>query len=459
MKKRILITDDESSLRLLLSCFLENAGFDVKDAENGNDCLVKTREFSPDLILLDLEMPVMDGLETLMALKVEGYQGKIIIMTAYGSIPSTVEAMKTGAFHYMTKPFANEELLLNIEKALEHDKIEKELDQARLRLDEKYSIEGIITRNPLMEKVLETVKRVADSEISVMITGESGTGKELVANALHQYSKRKNKAFIPLNCGSLPHNLIESELFGYRKGAFTGADSSKEGLVERAHGGTLFLDEIGEMGMEAQVKLLRFAQSGEYIPLGDTRSRKVDPRLIAATNRNLEEAIKEGRFRQDLYYRLNVVNLVLPPLRERKEDIPLLVNHFSSKYQENSKKNLASFSPQTMRVLQQHHWPGNIRELENVVNAALVLAAGDHVTPEELSMAMPHEPSFKPQIREGATLQEIVQKQQAEVERLAIVEALDECQGNQTKAARKLGIGRNTLMRKMKKYHIMVGHD
>lgn len=456
MQKRILITDDESSLRLLLSCFLENQGFLVKSTENGKRCLEVAREFTPDLILLDLEMPEMNGLETLKVLKKEGYQGKIIILTAYGSIPSTVEAMRTGAYHYMTKPFANEELLLNVEKALEHDKIEKELDDARQRLEEKYSIDGIITRNQAMEKVLETVKRVARSEISVLITGESGTGKELIANAVHQYSLRKNKAFVPLNCGSLPGNLIESELFGYRKGAFTGADSSKLGLVERAHMGTLFLDEVGEMGMEAQVKLLRFAQSGEYLPLGATKPGKVDARLIAATNQNLDEAIREGRFRQDLFYRLNVVNLVLPPLRERKEDIPLLVNHFLGKYQRKSEGKTFSFSPAAIRMLQQHNWPGNIRELENAVSAAIVLASGSVINADDLAIALPGESMGGSVMREGASLQEIVNAKQRDVERLAIVEALHNSGGNQTRTAKNLGIGRNTLMRKIKKYNIIV---
>lgn len=459
MQKRILICDDESSLRMLISCYLENQGFSVKSTENGRECLRVAREFSPDMILLDLEMPEMNGLEALKVLKEEGYPGKIIILTAYGSIPSTVEAMKTGAFDYMTKPFANEELLLNIEKALAHDQIEKELDDARIRLEENDKIEGIITQNPKMEKVLETVKRVARSDISVLITGESGTGKELIANAVHQYSLRKNKRFIPLNCGSLPDSLIESELFGYRKGAFTGAEAAKQGLVEKAHTGTLFLDEVGEMGAEAQVKLLRFAQSGEFIPLGSTGPQKVDARLIAATNQNLDVAIKEGKFRQDLFYRLNVVNLVLPPLRARKEDIPLLVNHFVRKQQEKAKDSSRSFSPAAISYLQMHDWPGNIRELENVVNAAMVLAQNSRITPEDLSIALPQGQKLENQVAEGATLQEIVEARQADVEKTTIISALDSCQGNQTKTARKLGIGRNTLMRKMKKYNIVIEHN
>jgi len=305
-----------------------------------------------------------------------------------------------------------------------------------------------------MLELLQTVKRIAPSNSPVLVLGDSGTGKELIANAIHQHSPRRDKPFIALNCGSLPANLIESELFGYRKGAFSGADASKPGLVEKAHGGTLFLDEVGEMGPEAQVKLLRFAQSGEFYPVGGTMPRRVDVRLLAASNRDLSEAVSSGRFRQDLFYRLNVVLLRIPPLRERIDDIPLLVDHFIRKHGPQQGKGDYRFGSAAMEALQLHAWPGNVRELENAVQGALLMATGSTIGLEDLPLSVREGAVVLGQSRTPENLHELLRNHQELVERKAIAEALAQCGGHQTRAAKRLGIGRTTLMRKMKKHGI-----
>jgi two-component system response regulator AtoC len=454
MNGKILIVDDEERIRYVLSCLLEEKGYRVETAADGRDAIETAAAFDPDLILMDLEMPEMGGLESFRELKNKGYAGKVIILTAYGTIPSAVEAMKLGAYDYLAKPFANDELLIVIERALQQDKIERELAEARDRLKERFSIEGIITRNAGMCRLLDVIKRIGPMDSPVVITGESGTGKELFANAVHQHSLRKDGPFIAVNCGALPQNIVESELFGYRKGAFTGAVSNKSGLVERADGGTLFLDEVAEMGPDVQVKLLRFAQSGEFIPVGGTEVQRVDVRLIAASNRDLEAAIDDGRFRSDLYYRLNVAAIRIPPLRERIEDLPLLVDHFLRKYGTKAGKDGYRFSNETMELLQMHPWPGNVRELENAVYSALVMANSSPIGLEALPLSITRKQPGLPISTGGGTLHEIVASHREAVERRMIVETLRECRGNQSEAARRLGIGRNTLMRKMKSCRI-----
>jgi two-component system response regulator AtoC len=453
MNGKILIVDDEQKIRYVLSCLLGEKGYSVETADDGREAIKAAAAFNPDLILMDLEMPEMGGLESFREIKRRGFTGKTIILTAYGTIPSAVEAMKLGAFDYLAKPFANDELLIVIERALQHDKIERELSEARSRLQERFSVEGIITNNAGMLRLLDVVRRIGPTDSPVVITGESGTGKELFANAVHQHSLRKGGPFVAVNCGALPQNIVESELFGYRKGAFTGAVSNKSGLVERADGGTLFLDEVAEMGPEVQVKLLRFAQSGEFIPVGGTELRRVDVRLVAASNRNLEEAIATGRFRSDLYYRLNVAAIRIPALRERIEDLPLLVDHFLRKYGPKAGKDGYRFSNEAMAALQLHPWPGNVRELENAVYSALVMANSSPVGPEALPVSIARELPTQ-SLSAGGTLREIVASHQEAVERRAIVEMLRECGGNQSEAARRLGIGRNTLLRKMKRCRI-----
>lgn len=453
MNEKILIVDDEDKIRFVLTCLLEEKGYRIKSSGDGEEAVIAAEEFLPDLILMDLEMPKMGGLDSFRVLKEKGIEGKVIILTAYGTIPSAVEAMRLGAFDYITKPFVGDELLIVIERALGQDRIERELAQARDRLEEKFSVAGIITNNPEMKKLLETVKRISPADATVLITGESGTGKELFANAIHQHSRRKNKPFIALNCGALPVNLIESELFGYKKGAFTGANAVKRGLVEQADGGTLFLDEIGEMGPDSQVKLLRFAQSGEFLPVGGTEAKRVDVRLIAASNRHLEEAVDKGKFRADLFYRLNVVAIRIPPLKDRIEDIPLLTDHFLKKYGRELGKENYSFSSEAMEALQLHSWPGNVRELENAVHSALVMAFESPVGVKALPVSITDAAGVVKPLK-GDTLQDMVATSQEMVERRAIIEALNACGGNRTKAAKQLAIGRNTLLRRMKKYKI-----
>ena len=452
MSRKILIVDDEKRIRLIVSRLLESRGYIVVQAEDGNMALEQLAE-KPDLIILDYKMPGLDGMATLKQIKEKGYSGKVIFLTAFGSIPNAVAAMQEGAYDYITKPFANDEFLITIERALKTKELEQELDQARKLLEEKYSVQGIITGNKKMMNLLDMLQRVATGDTHIVISGESGTGKELFAKAVHQQSPRKNKPFVALNCSALPDTLIESELFGYKKGAFSGAERNKPGLVQEADTGTLFLDEIGEMGPEAQAKVLRFAQSGEFIALGDNKPSKVNVRIIAATNRDLSQQVEEGSFRADLFYRLNVVEMKLPPLKERSEDIPLLIKHFINKHGSKHGRENYSFSPRAHQCLMSHAWPGNIRELENVVKGALVLAVDNPMgldsLPEKLRC-----PGLDMVSDKGASVQEKIAQQQEMIEKAAIIKALENNKQNRTHAAEELGISRNTLIRKIKKYGI-----
>lgn len=454
MKPRILIVDDERKIRLVLKRLLEGRGYEVTQAESGVQALESAGAHPPDLVLLDLRMPGMDGLETLKQLFSGGFKAKVIMMTAFGSITSAVEAMRSGAYDYITKPFSNDELLLGIERALEHERLQRDLSVARRQLEDKYSVKGIVAASREMLDLLGMVKRIAPTDTPALILGESGTGKELIAKAIHQESHRSEQPFLAINCSAVPAGLVESELFGYQRGAFTGADRPKKGLVSQADGGTLFLDEIADLNPEAQAKLLRFAQSGEFIPLGGTKAQKVDVRLIAATNRDLEKAVAEQEFRADLFYRLNVVMLRIPPLRERREDIPLLVEHFLRLFGPQYGKEGYSFSPQAFIALQKYSWPGNIRELENAVKSALVMAdhptMGEELLPPTVRRA---EPSLEEiDFAEEISLPAFISEQQEIIEFKAIRRALKETSGNRTHAAKQLGISRNTLLRKMKRY-------
>jgi DNA-binding NtrC family response regulator len=453
MQGRILVVDDERKMRRVLRSVLEREGYAVRDAADGKEALVILAEFDPDLILLDLKMPGMDGMQTLGELQKRGFRGKVVILTAYGTIPSAVQAVHSGAYDFLTKTSDTEEILLTIKRALEQVRLERKLAEAETKLNDRFSIKGIITRNPQMERLLELVMKVAPSDVSVLITGESGTGKELFARAIHQHSGRKDGPFVALNCGAIPENLIESELFGYGRGAFTGAVQSKAGLVRQADGGTLFLDEIGEMGLDAQVKLLRFAQSGEYIPIGEVAPRSVDVRLIAASNANLEQAIGQGRFRSDLYYRLNVVSISIPPLRIRPEDIPLLIDHFILKLGTPMDKADFKFTPEALQVFQLYGWPGNVRELENAVNSALVMTEKSPIGVEYLPVRLRGDAVTALQGRSGSLPDRITQSREA-VERLAIIETLAETGYSMTRTAKRLGISRTTLFRRMRQYQI-----
>jgi len=458
VKSRILVVDDERKIRLVLEKLLKGRGYEVGVADGGQAALEAAAEEPPDLVLLDLRMPGMGGMETLQKLRGEGFTGKIIIMTAYGTIESAVEAMREGAYDYVTKPFSNEDLLHSIERALEHERLRRDLEMARRQLEGRFSVDGIIASSPSMVGLLETVRRIAPTGTAALIIGESGTGKEIIAKAIHQESGKPKRPFIAINCGALPPNLMESELFGYRRGAFTGAERSKAGLVAEAEGGTLFLDEIAELSTEAQTKLLRFVETGEFIPLGDTKTRKVSVRLLAATNRDLEAAVAEGKFRADLFYRLNVVMLRVPPLRERTEEIPLFIEHFVSLHAPSCGKDGYRFGREAIEVMMEYGWPGNVRELENAVKSAMLMAEHSPIGTGDLPAA----------VREGRaqgaaggadlesemSLQEMLDRQQRDLETRAIKAALRTTGGNRSRAARKLSISRNTLLRKMRQYLI-----
>ena len=454
MKPRILIVDDENKICRLLKGLLEKKGYRVGVAGSGKAALESAAEDAPDLVLLDLKMPGMDGLEVLSRLRAAGFEGKVIIMTAFGTIESAVRAMREGAYDYITKPFAKDELFALIERALEHRRLELDLTLARNQLRDTYSLSGIIASSREMLNLIEAVRRTAPTSAPAIISGESGTGKELIAKAIHQESARRERPFIAINCGAVPGNLIESELFGYVKGAFSGADRTKPGLVAAADGGTLFLDEVTELSPAAQTKLLRFAQSGEFIPVGGLEAQNVDVRLLAATNRDLEETVEAGEFRGDLYYRLNVVRLRVPPLRERREEIPLFVEHFIAKHGPELGKAGFRFDSEALELMSDHEWPGNVRELENAVRSALIMAEESPMTSRTLPLGVRGAAASGPKPDLDISLQDGLRRVQEDYERRSIVMALEETGGNKAKAAALLGISRNTLFKKLKEYEI-----
>jgi len=448
---KILIADDEKSIRIVLKKFLTSRGHQVLEAENGKKVIEIVKKEPVDLIFLDLKMPKLSGLEVLEKVK----DIPVVVLTAYGTMDYTVKAVELGAADYITKPFSFEEIGEVLKKLLtKKEEVERE--------EEPES--GIVGSSKVMQEVFKTVAKVARSSITVLITGESGTGKEVIARAIHNYSDRKEKPFVAVNCAALPANLLEAELFGYEKGAFTGAVSSKKGLFEQANGGTIFLDEIGELPLPLQAKLLRVLQEKEVRPIGSERSKKVDVRVIAATNRNLEEEVKKGSFREDLYFRLNIVKIELPPLRERKEDIVPLAHHFVKRFSKEFKLPPKELSADAVEFLLSYHFPGNVRELENMILRAMVLSSSDFITAEDLRRQVYQEaPSLEGLIREFVlkvftveqkeenNLYDIVVKA---AEKAVISEVLKRCNFNQVKAAKVLGIHRNTLRRKIKELGI-----
>jgi two-component system response regulator PilR (NtrC family) len=381
---RVLVVDDEQSMRELLGIMLRQVGYAVTLADGGEPAVqaLKTDDF--DLVITDLRMRKVDGLAVLRAAKDHSPRTVVLVVTAFASTETAVEAMKLGAYDYVTKPFKLDELRLTIANALERKRLQDENRELKRQLRREHGFEGFIGKSPRMLEVFETIRKTADSGSTVMITGESGTGKELVARAVHLESARRARPFVSVNCGAIPETLMESELFGHVKGAFTGAVASTEGLFAAADGGTLFLDEITEIPHSIQVKLLRATQEREVRRVGDTRDVKVDVRLIAASNRDLSKAVADGVLREDLYYRLNVIPIHMPPLRERLEDIPLLVAHFVARVTKDVGKSVKGISPESLAILERYHWPGNIRELENIVERAIVLGSGDFLSPESL---------------------------------------------------------------------------
>jgi len=450
----ILIVDDEKNYLVILEALLAPEGYEIITQDNAVNALRLIREADLDLVITDMKMPGMDGMELLDEVKNIDSDLPVIIMTAYGTIEMAVEAMKKRAYDYITKPFRNEELKLTIKKALELYRLKKENRLLSEALSDRYGYGNIIGKSKPMLKVYDMIGKVAQSRASVMITGPSGTGKELIARAIHYNSPRKNGPFISINCGALTETLLESELFGHEKGAFTGAVSMKKGRFELADRGTLFLDEVGEMPPPLQVKLLRVLQEMEFERVGGTKTIKVDVRILAASNRQLKEDVDTGMFREDLFYRLNVVQIEVPPLKERIEDIPLLVAHFIEKFRPSKKRNI-ELAPEVWKVLYTYSWPGNIRELENAIERALVMNSDGLICTEDL----PDEFSQKEEelnVDRFIPLDAPLQKTLEQIEEKLIRRSLNECNNVQAHAAKMLGITKSLIQHKMKKYNIVI---
>ena len=444
----ILVVDNESSVRVTLGMLLKGAGHQVREAGDGREALDRLRSEAVDLVITDLKMLTVSGLEVLRETKVLSPETEVILLTGHGTIESAVEAMRLGAFDYVTKPFEPSELLHRVQNALERHRLLREVRHLRQQIREQRGFGAILGTSPPIQRLAAMVSRLATADTTVLIEGESGTGKELVARAIHADSPRAPHPFVGINCAALPETLLESELFGHVKGAFTGAAMAKIGLFEEASQGTLFLDEIGDTPPPLQVKLLRVLQEREIRRVGSSTPIRIDVRLLAATNHRLDELVREGRFREDLYYRLNVVSLRLPPLRERREDIPLLAAHFLTRFAKRHGRPVPTLSPEAMALLCEHPWPGNVRELENAIERAVLLAESDTIFPGDLPASLRGGGGG-----EGGEA-EAKPRRLEEVEREHILLTLDAYAWNQARAADALGIGRNTLWRKLKEYGI-----
>jgi len=454
MSSHILVVDDEKNYLFLLDTLLSEEGYSVTTLQDPELALSYLRESEVDVLITDMKMPGLSGQDLLERVKRDYPHIPVLIMTAYGSIDGAVEAMKCGAFDYINKPFSNDELMLSVGKAVKMSQAERQNRILQQTLRERHGLHKIIGRSKSIQEVLDLVDRVAPSQSNVLITGESGTGKELIARALHFASNRSDGPFIPVNCMALNPGVLESELFGHEKGSFTGAMVRKRGRFEAAHQGTLFLDEIGELSQDLQVKLLRVIQEHVFERVGGTNPIQVDIRLVTATNINLKEAVEEGRFREDLYYRLNVVNIHLPPLRERTEDIPVLAAHFLKKFSQENNKEVTGFSPEAMQALSAYHWPGNVRELENVVERSVVLAKEPVIAYQDLPAELKEESeqfkSAADMLPSELDLSETLEKIEAALIRRALVQS----SFVQVKAADRLGISKSLLQYKLKKYNI-----
>jgi DNA-binding NtrC family response regulator len=450
----ILIIDDEAAIRESLETLLDLEGYTVESAENGADGLAHLAARPFDLVLLDFALPDMNGLEVLAEIRARDAQLSVIMITAYGTVENAVKAVQAGATNFIQKPWDNEKLLADVRAAVVRARAEEENVQLKRALKQRYNFESIVGKSEPMLKIFDLVAQVAPSRSTVLIQGESGTGKELIAKAIHANSPRKDRAFVPVNTGSMPPDLLESTLFGHVKGAFTSAIASKKGLFEVAHGGTLFLDEIGTMSLDTQAKILRVLQDKKFMHLGGVQEIQVDVRIIAATNVDLKSLVDEGRFREDLYYRLNVICVELPALRSRREDIPMLVHHFLEKFSEENGKSVTRVTPEALRPLMDYGWPGNVRELENVVERAVVLAPGDTVTSELLPAGVVGRDVVGRILadRPDASLFDIIE----ECERRIIGDMLEKCAWNQTEAADRFHIPLSTLNQKIKRLNIEI---
>jgi len=448
MEGYILIADDEKTFRDTLAKVLIEEGYEVVTAPNGEVALQEISNQEFDLAFCDIRMPGIDGLQLLKEIRKVSPHTSVIIITAYGSIESAVQALKMGAYDYIVKPLIFDEVLVKVKNIIGFQKLSRDYKRLRAEVEERYDFRNIVGISPKICEILNLVKKVAPTKSTALITGESGTGKELIAHAIHQNSPRKTEKFVPINCAAIPENLLESELFGHVKGAFTGAMSSKEGLFKIADKGTLFLDEVGELPLSLQVKLLRVIEDGEVLPVGGIKPVKTDVRLIAATARNLSEEVEKGSFREELYYRLNVVEISLPPLRKRKEDIPPLVNHFVNKLNVELKKSVSGVDPQAMRLLLGYSWKGNVRELQNVIERAMILCEGDVITTSDLPSLLSGEK--EPIEKEEDSLKEILR----EYERGHIIKVLEKTGYDKKEAARLLGLSLSSLYRKIEELSI-----
>jgi len=452
--KRVLIVDDEENFRHMLSVILKKEGYDVEAASNGEEALQKVTLSPYDQVLCDIRMPKMDGLDFLNEAKKAGVDSTIIMMSAYGTVDIAIEAIKLGAYDYISKPFKPDEVILTLKKAEERERLRRENEFLRKEVKKEYSFENIISKNKQMQKIFEVITKVAQYKSTILITGESGTGKELVARALHYNSDRAQNPFVAVNCGAIPENLLESELFGHAKGAFTDAIRTKKGLFEEADGGTLFLDEIGELPPQLQVKLLRVLQEGEIRRIGESKPIQVDVRIVAATVKDLVKEVNEGRFRDDLFYRLNVLPIHIPPLRERNEDIPLLTAHFIKKYSEAMGKNVVGIDSRALEALMNYKWYGNVRELENTIERAIVLADRESIEIENLPLEIQNfqeEVPLEPLAEEEYS----IKKSSRFLEMNLIKKALKKTKGNHTHAAKLLEISHRALLYKIKEYGII----
>jgi DNA-binding NtrC family response regulator len=456
---RILIVDDELQIRRILSVLLSERGYEIATAETGEAALAMQPNFKPETVLLDINLPGIGGLETLKKLLVQDPRLDCIMMTAFGTIRSAVQAMQLGAFDYLSKPFDNDELLLTIERASRMRRLDNEVAALRSELEARYGFNEIIGISSQMREVFRIMTKVAAVNATVLITGESGTGKELVARAIHRRSTRASAPFIAVNCSAIPRDLIEADFFGYEKGAFTDARGSHVGKFEAASGGTLFLDEIGDLAPDAQAKLLRSLQEHEIIRVGGTRPIPVDVRVIAATNRNLERAVRSNEFREDLYWRINVVTINLPTLRERIQDLPLLLDHFLDRFQRELKLGVKSITPEARDLLIRYSWPGNIREMENTLCRAIILCDSEALTARDLPPRIRGEGHETGENNDNLKLADAVKEATERVERMLIVSRLAQHHNNRTATADNLGISRKTLFNKMREYNLGADDD
>ncbi len=451
--RRVLVVDDEENIRLVLRTLLRKHGYDVEVADSGESALALVDSFGPDVILTDVRMPKMGGMDLLATLKAKQYPATVIVMSAYGNMDLALEAMKAGAYDYVGKPFKPDEVVLALKKAEERETLRRENRALKEQIQKETQFESILAKSPQMVEIFRTITKISDFKTTVLVSGESGVGKELVARAIHSRGARKGQPFVAINCGAIPENLLESELFGHKKGSFTDATADRRGLFEEASGGTLFLDEIGELPLNLQVKLLRVLQEEHIRRIGDSRDVKVDVRIIAATHRDLAAEAKAGRFREDLFYRINVLPILIPPLRARKEDVHLLIDHFLTRNNVRLGTQIRGLSSEARKLLMEYAWPGNVRELENTIERAMVLADSDILESSDLPERIRE--ALDPVQVQLATGELSIKKTSAAVEEILIRRALTKTKGNRTRAAEILEISHRALLYKIKDYKIV----